>query len=425
MLWFYGGGFEFGSTAEFNPTPFVEKSITLGHDILYIETNYRLNGFGFLAGKELQADGSTNLGLRDQRKAMEWIQENIAAFGGDPTKVTIWGESAGSISVFDHTIINGGNINYNGKPLFRGGIMDSGSIWPAETVTSAKAQSVYDTVVARSGCSNATDSLACLRSVPYETLLTAVTSLPAIFGYEGINLAYPPRPDPSNSFYPLSPELALLAGEYAKVPIIIGDQEDEGTVFSLFQENITTSAELITYIKNYFPLSTIAEITAFVNTYPADPASGYLAPFNSSASNNIYPEFKRLAAIVGDVGFILQRRSYLTTVAPHLNAWSYLATYLHGLPVIGTFHTSDDIEVYGDGPSILGAASMQTYYISFINYLNPNNISTAAPLIEWPLYTTSTRQLLNFSATENTLITDNFRQPSYEFIHDFPSIFQF
>ena len=54
----------------------------------------RLGGFGFLAGKELASESSTNLGLRDQRLGMEWVAENIAAFGGDPSKVTIWGESA-------------------------------------------------------------------------------------------------------------------------------------------------------------------------------------------------------------------------------------------------------------------------------------------------------------------------------------------
>ena len=61
----------------------------------------RLAGLGWLGGKELASDGSTNLGAKDQRIALQWVAENIKAFGGDPDKVTIWGESAGSVSVFN------------------------------------------------------------------------------------------------------------------------------------------------------------------------------------------------------------------------------------------------------------------------------------------------------------------------------------
>lgn len=85
----------------------IQKSMSLNEPIIYVAVNYRLGGFGFLAGKELANEHATNLGLRDQRLGLEWVAENIAAFGGDPNKVTIWGESAGSISVFDQTVING------------------------------------------------------------------------------------------------------------------------------------------------------------------------------------------------------------------------------------------------------------------------------------------------------------------------------
>lgn len=126
VYWIFGGGFEFGSTQTYDATDFIQKSVSLGKDVIYVSVNYRVGGFGFLAGSALADEGSTNLGLRDQRLGLEWVADNIAAFGGDPTKVTIWVESAGSISVFDQTVINGGDNTYNGQALFRGAIMDSG-----------------------------------------------------------------------------------------------------------------------------------------------------------------------------------------------------------------------------------------------------------------------------------------------------------
>lgn len=88
-LWIYGGGFQNGATQLYDGTNLVKKSIQLGQPIVFVAINYRLGAFGFLAGKELQNEGSTNLGLRDQRLAMHWVRENIESFGGDPFKVTI------------------------------------------------------------------------------------------------------------------------------------------------------------------------------------------------------------------------------------------------------------------------------------------------------------------------------------------------
>ena len=90
LLWIYGGGYELGNTQSYDGTGIVSKSVAMGEPVIFVAFNYRLNAFGFLHGKELKKEGSTNLGLRDQRKAMEWVAENIAAFGGDPDKVTIW-----------------------------------------------------------------------------------------------------------------------------------------------------------------------------------------------------------------------------------------------------------------------------------------------------------------------------------------------
>ncbi|KAG9948611.1 lipase 3 precursor, partial [Aureobasidium melanogenum] len=411
VFWIYGGGFEFGSTQQYDGTPLVTESVTLGHGVIFVAVNYRLSGFGWLAGKELQAEGSTNLGLKDQRKGLQWVAENIAAFGGDPEKVTIWGESAGAISVFDHMIINSGDNTYNGKPLFRGAISDSGSIVPAVDVDHPKAQAVYDTVVNAAGCSGSSDTLACLRSLDYETFESAVNSLPGIFSYSSVNLAYLPRPDPSDGFFPVSPEVAVAKGNYAKVPLISGDQEDEGTLFSLVQNNITTDAQVIDYVAAAYPDTPKSVMATLVATYPNDPSAG--SPFRTGLLNNIYPQYKRLAAILGDLVFNLRRRQVLYAVSSTMPSWSYLDSHLYGTAVLGTFHASDVLSSFDSVGGITTQKTYLDYYTSFINFLDPNALGSAAPLIEWPRYNTTTPTLLNLQAVGNTLLPDTYRSASF------------
>jgi len=178
VFWIYGGGFNSGSTQVYDASNFISTSVAQGKDVIYVSVNYRVGGFGFLAGPELRKDGSVNLGHLDQRLGMEWVADNIAAFGGDPSRVTMWGESAGSISVFNQMTLYGGNNTYKGKPLFRGAIMDSGSVVPTDPVDCPKAQSIFNQVVAAGGCSGSSDTLACLRGLDYTTFLKATQQCP-------------------------------------------------------------------------------------------------------------------------------------------------------------------------------------------------------------------------------------------------------
>lgn len=400
----------------------VQKSVDLGAPVIYVSVNYRVGGFGFLAGKDLAKEHSTNLGLRDQRMGLEWTAENIKAFGGDPSKVTIWGESAGAISVFDQTVINGGDNTYQGKALFRGAIMNSGSVIPATDVSSPKPQEVYDTVVKNAGCSSASDKLACLRSKDYTTFLNAANSVPGIFSYQSVNLAYLPRPDSGDNFFSESPEVSATNGRFTKVPLIIGDQEDEGTLFSLVQSNITTSQQLHDYIASYFPSNPTInqDVDQLLTYYPNQPLLGQPAgsPFRTGGLNNIYPQFKRLAAILGDLTFTLSRRVYLTTIEPQQSqpCWSYLSSFLYGTPVLGTFHGSDLLFSYQLVPPNPITNTLQTYYVAFTNHLDPNSLGNKAPMIPWPQWTVQSPQLMNFESLSNKIIPDTFRKNASDYL---------
>ena len=161
MVWIYEGGFRQGTNRdpEFNTSYIVQTSIRINRPVIAVSINYRLSGFGFLDSEQVRAQGITNLGIRDQWKALEWIHENIDGFGEDPSKMTIWGESAGAFSVSDLLQAYGGN----NKGLFHGAIMASGTSFPRLALNGAGAQTVYNNITNATGCAGAIDTLQCLR----------------------------------------------------------------------------------------------------------------------------------------------------------------------------------------------------------------------------------------------------------------------
>ncbi|KAL2871205.1 Alpha/Beta hydrolase protein [Aspergillus lucknowensis] len=417
LFWIFGGAFELGWSSMYDGTSLVKHGISIDKPFIFVAVNYRVGGFGFLAGKEILADGAANLGLLDQRMGLQWVADNIASFGGDPEKVTIWGESAGSISVFDQMALFGGDHMYKGKPLFRAGIMSSGCTVPAEPIDSARAQAVYDDVVEAGGCADASDTLECLRGLDYIDFLNAVTTPAGLLSYAGVALTFLPRPD--GRVLPDSPDVLLQQGKYAPVPFILGDQEDEGTLFSLFQPNITSKEDLVGYLHDIvWKSASEDELSELVDTYN----DGFAAitegsPFRTGLLNNVFPGFKRRAALLGDVLFTLSRRAFLETaneVNPAVPSWSYLGTYDHGTPILGTFHGSDLLQVFFGIFDNYAAQSTRTYLVNFLYSMDPNgDLSGEYP--EWPQWVKA-REILNIQADKVSLLKDDFRSDSYEVI---------
>jgi acetylcholinesterase len=375
-VWIFGGGFELGGTTMYDGATIVGKSIDIGKPVIYVSMNYRVTGFGFMASKEIKDAGVGNLGLQDQRLALRWIQKYISSFGGDPTKVTIWGESAGAISVALHMVTNGGN----NEGLFRGAFMESGSPIPVGDISHG--QKYYDAVVKDTGCATSSDTLACLRKVDYKKLKSAINKTPGIFSYQSLVLSYLPRVD--GVFLTDNPQKLAEKGEVAQVPFVTGDCDDEGTLFSLSTLNITTDTQLRNYIRDYWlPEAPSSDIDQLMKLYPGDITEG--SPYDTGVFNALSPQSKRIASFQGDVVFQGPRRHFLKHTSSKQNTWSFLSKRLKGVPVLGSFHASDILNIYGGG-------DMTTYFVQFVNNLDPNGNG----LTNWPKYTTSAPNLLTF-----------------------------
>ncbi|PHH67970.1 hypothetical protein CDD82_949 [Ophiocordyceps australis] len=410
LFWIYGGAFEFGSTALSDGASLLATGMDQDQPFVFVAVNYRLGGFGFMPGRQIKAEGSANLGLLDQRMGLEWVADNIAAFGGDPDRVTIWGLSAGAISVFDQMALRGGNATYKGKPLFHGAIMNSGSSAPVEPVDCPKAQAVFDLVTATAGCASPAvgSELDCLRALPYHDFLAAANAVPGFWSFSSLSLSYLPRPD--GHVLPDSPDVLAQQGRYHAVPIIIGNQEDEGTLMAFSQTNVSSSHDMAQYLSQvFFNRATPAQLQPLVDLY--EPALIHGSPFRTGIFNELYPGFKRVAAIVGDLAFTMARRVTLRALHPanpQTPIWSYLASYGHFFPFVGTFHSFDMAQVfYGLLPNH-AMYSCRTYYFNFVYNLDPNVGITDYQ--HWPDWREAQHLMWFKTGSENDILKDDFRE---------------
>jgi len=168
MLWIHGGSFAYGDSAGYDGDPVLQ----LRRDVIIVTVNYRVGALGFLGGAAVQrttTDGSAgNFGLQDTREALKWVHRNIKAFGGDPSRITIYGESAGASLVACHLVAP------RSAGLFRAAIMQSGAFDNYTVQTSAEAS--FDTFAKQANCStgSSTEALQCLRTRPLPMLLDAI-----------------------------------------------------------------------------------------------------------------------------------------------------------------------------------------------------------------------------------------------------------
>jgi para-nitrobenzyl esterase len=213
MVWIHGGALTVGESDDYIPDRLV------AHDVIVVTINYRLGYLGFLAVPALDAEPHkiVNYGFLDQQAALKWVRQNIANFGGDPYRTTIFGESAGGLSVFSQLASPGAT------GLFDRAIAESGG-YQLTLPTLAADEALGTTLATSLGCSGPATA-ACLRALPVASIIAKEGSLttPAVDG----------------TILPRSPGEAFETGKFNRVPVIDGSNHDEYRLFTAIDFDLT------------------------------------------------------------------------------------------------------------------------------------------------------------------------------------------
>lgn len=328
MVWIYGGGFIVGETAM--PT-YDGANLAQDGDVVVISINYRLGLLANLAIPELTAEdpmGATgNMGLLDQIEALRWIKANARAFGGDPENITVFGESAGGISV---CALMGAPL---ADDLFHKGIIESGNCSAFSSVAGGGflPQSVYaagEKRMAELGCDKAADRLQCLRALPVEKFVEAIKLMKLFGGILSMDIPIGPTID--GVVLPKDPAERIRSGEAPPRPMIVGSNGNEGQLFTLTDLILTRQdfeRELNKVLGDAKLTSDVAALYPFAEFPLAKDA---------------------YAACVADVLF--NCNTYLTARASQADAFSYhlLIGPLALMTPYGPIHGADIFYVFGN-----------------------------------------------------------------------------
>ncbi|KAF2244160.1 alpha/beta-hydrolase [Trematosphaeria pertusa] len=368
----HGGGYVEGWASIGEPYALMQHS---NNAFVFVSIQYRLGAYGFLGSdKYAQEGGAPNVGLLDQRFALEWVQKHISAFGGDPAKVTIWGGSAGGGSVTSQMIMHGGVED----PPFRAAIADFP--WWQQLLKEERLATQFGYLLTATNCS----TLACLRHVTEDTL-KAATQASYIKGYaEGSygygSFYYGPYVD--GSVIQDWPSEEFKTGHFTKVPTFVSREGYEGYAFS--NQSMTTMAEETTDISIQFPYADENFVKELYELYPRE-------DFNST--------FWQRQAWFGD--FIINCPSYYiasslaTSNQPIYKFVFDAGTQIHAStgPFLGDLNYASE-----PGANVTLADVMKDWYVSFAIHGDPNAQSWSKVLKPtWPDYRTGEVMSVNYT----------------------------
>ncbi|KAI1417253.1 alpha/beta-hydrolase [Hypoxylon sp. FL1857] len=359
VVWLHGGGVVKGSAydSHFDPENLLQLSTALKKPVIYVALNYRLTIFGFAQLPVLKRQKSMNVGLRDQRVGLEWIRNNIVAFGGDPDRVTVFGLSAGGTFASMHLLAYGGK---EGVPFTQVWAM-SGPPGTALNLTTDAVELHTRGVAENVQCGADKDEniLECLGGVPVEKLMEAALE------YSRNN--HPPNgvltfiPSVDGDFIPDRSTVLYKSGNFVTgVPMVFGWTHDDGSMNAAPATEFHTEEDMKRAIKLYAHALTDSDYEELFSRYLASDFEEELRNYEAhkKESDPIVPiNFYRVSRILRDIfftcssinfGYEMSRQSKaLDPAFPGVRVYdlnqSMLASLLAaaGMPYLGTCHGSD------------------------------------------------------------------------------------
>ena len=379
LVWIYGGGYTYGEKSSYSPAGLIKASqVADPNGVIFVSLNYRLGAFGFLSGPTFQTDGTANAGLYDQRLALQWIQDRIHLFGGDPSRVTVFGESAGGGSIMHQITAFGG---LKGPAPFKQALPQSPGFL---LVTGANEQeSTFNEFLRLLNVS----SLAEARALPSEALITANSAQIDIQSPYG-QFTYGPVVD--GLFAPALPGQLLQRGQFDhSLNLMVGHNADEGFVFT--DPRITNNTGFLNVLDSNFadlPPASLSYITQTLYPPIFDGSRGYTS------------QFGRVALTISE-GLFSCNTNYLARAYGN-NTHNYLFSVppgIHGEDVPYTFYGGGLPNELVIAPST--ATALQEYITSFAI----QGLPSGPGLPVFPAYG-SQAQVENLNATSIMQIRD-------------------
>jgi len=382
MVWIHGGGFNFGASSQ----PEYRGATLARQGVVVVTLNYRLGPLGFFPHPKLAGEpgpgASGNFGLLDQIAALEWVGRNIAAFGGDPRNVTVFGQSAGSRSVSLLT------LSAPARGLFQRAIAESGGpiigseyLTPSFNGDKTAVGAMSETLGDRLGCSGAGDEIACLRAKPAMEVVRVADCKTGLFD---TGLFFAPVFD--GAVLPADPAAAALDATRPRVPMIVGSTGDEGTTYLRGETGLTLDR-----YRDLLSARFGAGMEEALTVFPAGDDGQVRAAVNrfiTAAVNAAPARFMARALERTGSGAYLYRftRKPNTARARELGAF-------HGVELAYVFGNMTPADGYDEVDRALSRQVM-AYWINFAKSGDPNGPG----LPEWPIYRVGTDENLEFSA---------------------------